>query len=566
MIKRLFIKALVTSGILISFGAYPTYYAQADTYKLDATINSLQRNIKGTNEITFFNNSKENIDRVFFSLGLNNSYDTKMKITEASDSNNVILPSNIYRYKYLGREIEDKTVYQVSLPQSLKAGESITLKLKFEVNNISKINNIIFLDDSISDIYSGSWYPKALNYENGYWRKRDFISNNYEVDIIVGVDETIASSGIELSSDNIKAKGVKKITYKINNARSFALALSPYITPETEQTKDGTIIKAYYKNNKSSKWNKAIIDETKNALDFYYQKFGTYPYKQISILPGNSTSKGGYTDNNIIVLHETLDRYKNEQETRNYLKWYLAYYIGQQYFGHLTGESGEYPEWITSGASLYMASAYLKEKNISNNLYSNFINQYINAAKANFNTQITQPVDELKQLNFDWENIIERGKSAQIFKMLEYNIGRKNLQDSLKELVTKHSDGFINSDLFQLILEAKSNKKLDGFFQQWVKENKKLDYAITSIKQDKSNNKYQVKLTVKRIGKAIMPVSIALTLKSGSKVFQVWDGEKPEVELTFEYNEPVKSVQIDPAQTLPDIDRSNNKLIAPNNF
>ena len=204
----------------------------------------------------------------------------------------------------------------------------------------------------------------------------------------------------------------------------------------------------------------------------------------------------------------------------------------------------------------------MKEKNFKDDSYNNLIKQYIEASRANFNTQIIQNTEELRKGNFDWENILEKGKSAQVFKLFEYSLGRKILQDSLKEVLVKYEHNFITTESFQTILETHSNKDLKNFFEQWLKDSKKLDYAITKIKQNKFGNKYQAKFTLKRLGKAIMPVSISVTLRSGSKVFQVWDGETNEAELSFEYIEPVKSVQIDPANTLPDIDTSNNHLDA----
>lgn len=550
------LKAGILSFTLSMFLNIESKAATANNYKLDVVINSQQRNIQGTNDITYYNNSKENIDKIFLLLGLNESYDTKMKVTEVTDNAGTLLPSGIYRYRYLGREIEDKLIYQVSLPNAIAPGESFNIKVKFDVSNLTKTNSVIFLDDSLNDKYSGSWYPKLINFSNGYWKKRDFPQSNYETDVTVNSEDIVVASGIELGTENLKGKGIRKISYKLNNVRSFSLALSSSLIAETDETKEGTIIKSYYKNNKTSAWNKTIIQNSKQIIEFYRKKFGVYPYKQLSIIPGNSFSKGGYANTNIIVLHDTLEKNKND----NSLIWYLAYTIAQQYFGHLVAESGEYPEWITQGASLHLASSYLKEKNAPLNNYNEYLKQYIDASKANFNTKILQPIDELEKMNFDWQAIIEKGKAAQIFKMLEALAGRKAVQDTMKDMVTKYQNDFVDSDIFEKTIEGYYTKPLNVFFEQWVKENKKLDYAISSVKQEKVGNKFKISIGVKRVGKAVMPVSIAFTLKNGSKAFQVWDGNTTESTLTYEYNDSVKSIEMDPAQTLPDTDRANNKV------
>jgi hypothetical protein len=565
LIKRILINLFLLFATFFLVNSFQN--AQAlNIYKIDVSIDSVQRTVNGTNEIIVYNNSKEVLDKLYFLLGLNNSYDTRMKVTEVS-INDVIIPGSSYRYRYLGQDVEDRTIYQVALPNQLGPGESVNVKLKFDIANLSKINNILFLDDNINDIYMGSWYPRVINYEKGSWQKNNFPVNNYEVNATIGGDDIIAASGVEIESEALKGKGLKRINYKINNARGFALAISQMLTSETEEIKydekNGVVIKNYFKNNKSAKWNKTIMEIAKDVFSFYIKKFGTYPYRQLSILPGNSFNKGGYANNNMIVLHETLDSYKNSQDAENYLRWYICYLIGQQYFGYNVGESGEFPRWITSGASLHLAAAYLKEKNADDRVYKSLINQYISASRANFNTLVMQPVSELRQGNFDWENIIEKGKAAQIFKMLEIAIGRKGLQDSLKEVLLKYQHEIISTDAFEDIVESVSAKKLGDFFKQWVYESKSLDYAITRIKQNKTGNKYEVNISLKRLGRAVMPVSMAVTLKNGSKVFQIWDGVTSEAELTFTYQYPVKYIQLDPAETLPDTDRSNNLLNAP---
>ncbi|MFN4151904.1 MAG: hypothetical protein ACK4IX_13270, partial [Candidatus Sericytochromatia bacterium] len=145
----------------------------------------------------------------------------------------------------------------------------------------------------------------------------------------------------------------------------------------------------------------------------------------------------------------------------------------------------------------------------------------------------------------------------------ETSLGRKYLQDTLKDILTKYQNDTVETGNFKVILETNTSKDLEKFFDQWIRENNRLDYAISKIKQEKKDDNYQVKLYLKRLGRAVMPVSIAITLKSGAKVFQTWDGQMNEAELTFEYKERVKSVTLDPSNTLPDIDTENNFMNAP---
>lgn len=557
------IKNIFTCSILAVLGlSFPAYALNAN-YKSDIAINSSQRTVSGLEEVTIYNTSQDNLTELYFLLGLNNSYDTRMRVTEVTDDSGTVIPSSYYYYKYLGKEIQDKTVYKVILPEPLKAGANITLKLKFDVSNLSKINGIMFLDDSINDIYTSSWYPRLINYENGSLEKREFNSSTYELNVSLPADEMIVASGVELDTENIKTKAQKKIYYKINKSRAFSFALSKNLVSETSETKEGTVIKLYSKNNKASKWNKSVLEITEDILKFYHKKFGFYPYKRLSIVPGSTYLKGGYSNANMIVLHDSLDSYKTPLELDANLKWTLSRLIAEQYFGFYVGESGKYPKWITKGASGYLAYTYLREKNTSLQVFNDYLKPYSDAAKANFNTQILQETQDLVNSNFDWETIIQKSKSTQIFKMLETSLGRKYLQDTLKDVLTKYQNDTVETGNFKVILETNTSKDLEKFFDQWIRENNRLDYAISKIKQEKKDDTYQIKLYLKRLGRAVMPVSIAITLKSGAKVFQTWDGQMNEAELTFEYKERVKSVTLDPSNTLPDIDTENNFMNAP---
>lgn len=557
-----FIKLGLLASAMLLF-IQPKSYAVSNSYQIDLNLNSDQRKLQGSEEVTIYNNSKDNLDKVFFLLGLNNSYDTKISITEVTNAENVVLPSSLYKYNYLGQDIEDKAIYQVTLPTPIAPNESAILKLKFEVNNLSKINNVLFLDDNVNDIYISSWYPRAINFDNGAYKKRDFTLNNYDVTISVGKDETVSASSIEISNEKIRTKAQKKLTYKLDKARGFSLAISELLSSESEETKDGNIIRFFYKNNKAPKFNKNILDATKEIMEFYHKKLGFYPYKQLNIVLGNPSLKNVYANANMVIINDNFDKYESFKDFENEIKWYLAYGIAQQYFLQYMGESGDYPKWISFGSSLYFAQTYMREKNISEDTFNKYIRQYVSVAKAGFNTKMLQPTDELRTANFDWENILEKGKSAQIFKLLEYSLGRKPLQDAMKEIATKYQNSFVTLEKFQAVLESKTNKKLDDFFTQWIKENKRLDYAIVKITQEKKGDKFVLGLTLRKVGRAIIPVSIAITFKNGNKAFQVWDGEKTETELTYEYNDQVKSVQLDSAGILPDVDRENNKANAP---
>jgi len=527
------------------------------SYNLNITLYPSQRMLEGYEEITFVNESGKTLNELYFNLGLNNSYDTRMKINEVIVSEKV-LTGNYYQYEYLEKLVEDRSVYKISLPSPLEEGESIIIKIKFELGNLTKTNDLIFLDDSIQDLQRSSWYPRLIFFSNGNWQKKDFFSADYDVVLTVPNEENPVTSSLALDTEKLR-NGQKKISYKSKNARGFAIVTSSLLISDNNAFVNGIFVRNYFKANKNPGLRKMIIPFVQDIISFYSKKFGFYPEKNLLIIPGNKYQDEGYANSNMIVVHDTPDYEKITKEKEEKLRWILAYNIAKQYFGYYLSESGEYPRWITSGASLYLAYDYFREKNLPYPKYKELTEEYISAGKAGFNTKIWQPVNTLSRFDFDWERIIEKGKSSQVFKMLENITGKKVLYDTLGELLERYPNGFVNNAIFQELIEFNSGKDLSWFFNQWIREDKNIDYAIASIKQAKTvNGKYQAKIIVRRYGDAVMPVSIAVSLKDGTKVFQVWEGNKTEAELTFEYNFPVTSAHLDPAGILPDIDSQNN--------
>lgn len=555
MIKRLFFLFLFTL-FFISYSN--TVKAESTIYKMDVQIDSRQRIVYGTSEITIFNTTSQSLKSIYFNLGMNNNYDTKMKVIEVKDKKGNTIPGDFYRYNYLENEKTDRTLFKLNLNKELESGESIILIIKFEVSNLSKINGILVLDDNIFDEYIGSWYPRLTGMSDGKWNKNDFSSNNYDINFSVFGDENICTPALELENTLLKSKNQRVISYRIDNARSFSLAVGKNISFDSDKV-DKVMVKTYFHTNKPNIGIREIRELTKDITGFYNSKIGPLLNNNLNIFPGISYKIDGYANNGFIVLENTPDSLKTAKQVENYFRWNLAYLIAKQYFGYGVHEDGRYPKWITSGSAIYLASLYMKEKNLSPEYFNSVISEYITAASSNFNTKILQSTDELKYGNFDWQKVIEEGKSVQIFKMLESNLGKKTLISILKDVYIKKYAGKIDLESFQDICENVSKKKLDWFFTQWVKENKRLDYAVTRITLNKKQDKYQAKISLKNFGDAVMPVSITVTLKNGSRVFHFWDGKDDETELTFEYPETVRYVQLDPAGVLPDIDLTNNK-------
>src|SRR5262249_55239131 len=111
--------------------------------------------------------------------------------------------------------------------------------------------------------------------------------------------------------------------------------------------------------------------------------------------------------------------------------------------------------------------------------------------------------------------------------------------------------------------EVVSGRELGWFFQQWVNERVWLDYAVGQVETTRQTDTegqtvYRHRSEIRRLGKAIMPVTGRLVARDGSVYDTELEGTAPTTVVTWQSTTPLDDVQIDPAQQLPDVQRLNN--------
>ena len=143
-----------------------------------------------------------------------------------------------------------------------------------------------------------------------------------------------------------------------------------------------------------------------------------------------------------------------------------------------------------------------------------------------------------------------------------------------------------NANDFIRVAEKTSGLQLQWLKEYWVYSTKTIDYGLNNIEiNPKTSN---ANISIQRNGKFPMPIEVLVTYKDGTSelhylpldlmlgakqaegnvkriVHPEWQWVAPTY--TFETSKPLsalKSIEIDPSQRMPDINRSNNKLEIPN--
>ena len=117
------------------------------------------------------------------------------------------------------------------------------------------------------------------------------------------------------------------------------------------------------------------------------------------------------------------------------------------------------------------------------------------------------------------------------------------------------------SDFFRA-MSSEGGEDLDYFWRGWYFNNWTLDLAVTDAKYVDGDAAKGVQVTVENRGQLVVPAVLEVVLKDGTKTrvavpAETWIQNVSHV-FTVPTAQPVVSVTVDPAHTLPDMDRSNN--------
>ena len=432
----------------------------------------------------------------------------------------------------------------MKLRKELYPGERTRLKLRFR-GNLKPVPAGDYL--KLTDSYFGfsgspSYYPRLLNRRNGKWQMgsyRDHVSASYNVVFTIPKEQVLASSGILLKEEML-GDSLRKVFLRAENVRGFGLAMSPDFGIYKDTLQD-IVIQSYYFPGGADRAKK-LANHANDILRFYMSDMGFYPWKNLAILPGSSTSTGGYATSNMIFIHLP-------EPYENFLRWITAHEIAHQYWGVYVGDPNDYPKWLSLGLTQWLDERYERSKNPQ--LHRKPYKNYLSGLAIDADTTIMQNCEKLEKAKFDWNNIIAHSKAYTVIKMLEGLIGKGTFEKVVRQLLRDYGGKIVYANEFETLCEQIGRQDLGWFFSQWLHTNMKLDYRIVNVVENKISDKYYVKVRVKRFGDARMPIPVKVIFQDGQEKIKIMGKDLDESELNFTGISPMEKVILDPDDLLP---------------
>ncbi len=592
------------------------YWQQNVHYKMDLTLLPIEHAVVGDEAITYTNNSPDSLTTWYLHLYPNafrNNASTRAQearrffqklVPHADDGGYIRIESfrlaqpgleNTETTVVNAYEIND-TVLKVQLPRPLPPGATLTVELSFYLK-VRKHKGRAGYRGFQYDF--AQWYPKVAVYDENGWHPEPFHAlgefygefGTFDVTIstpaeyilgatgelvdgdpgwdLVKVDTTLSETDWQTRlteiKDLVRQQGssgqMRSATFHAENVHDFSWVASPDFLHESGDWQ-GTPIHVLYRSRAKAQWSKRVLRRAARALDWLSEKFGRYPYPQLTITHG---LLGGGMEYPMLVM--------NSSESESL----ILHEVGHIYFYGILGNNEWQEAWLDEGFTTfqtrwYMESRYgkwgfnrkakfqhgtwLQRHRPKKTSRESSLDGLLRYMDSGFNEPLARGASDYKDGLSYYQNVYTKG--AFFYDMLKYVVGDSAFSKICREYFERWKFKHVNEQRFRAVCEDVTGQDLDWFFKQWLHETPKVDYALGNINKRKTEDGWATDVEVLKLESGTMPVEVRVTTESGETQTQRWPGELPHGKLSFVTLTKPTQVSLDPQDIVLDSRPENN--------
>lgn len=586
------------------------YWQQHVDYTMDVQMDVESYQYTGTQKLVYTNNSPDELHRVFYHLYYNafqpgsemdirlqTIKDPDKRMVENGKSRIASLSEDEIGYLHVksltqdGQPVsftEEGTILVVDLAKPIPSGGKTTLDMTFEGQVPLQIRRSGRNSKEGVALSMSQWYPKLSEYDFEGWHPNPYIARefhgvwgDFDVKITLDKDYTVGGTGYlqnpqeighgyEAPGTKVKTKG-KTLTwhFKAPNVHDFMWAADAEYIHDVYEMEDGPTLHFFYKDNPEFNENwKKLQPKTAEAMTFFSNNIGKYPYKQYSVVQGGD---GG--------MEYAMSTLITGQRKFGSLVGVMVHEMAHSWFQHVLATNESKHEWMDEGFTSFISSLCMNqimEQNKQNPFDGSYRGYYALVNSGLEKPQTTHA--DRYTTNFAY-SISAYSKGSIFLSQLGYVIG----QDKLMETIKKYFNDFkfkhpVPNDI-KRTAEKVSGMQLDWYLTDWTQTTNTIDYGIKSVEADGD----KTKVTMERIGEMPMPLDILVVDKNGNQetyyvplrmmygekdnpypnlkrtVLEDWPWAYPTYEFTLDMPlENVQAIMIDPSQLMADVDGENN--------
>ncbi|WP_214071042.1 M1 family metallopeptidase [Mucilaginibacter sp. dw_454] len=600
----------------------PKYWQNRADYLLKANIDTVSKTLSATENVTYTNNSPDNLQYLWLQLDQNTyKKDARSNFVTGNqpkaadhttgyqlESVSIVLNGKTEIANYVVTD----TRMQIRLPIALAAyGGKINLLIKYHYTIPGAFGSRTdYTDTKNGKIYEiAQWFPRMCVYDDSQgWDTLPFLGSgefyceygDIDYSVTVPSDMIVAGSGELVNpTEVLTAKQLSRYNAAHNSDKTIMIRTPEEVTQASSRpVNKGTLTWHFKMSNtrdvafgasKAYVWDAARInlpggkkslsmsvypvesagtdawgrstEYLKGAIEYFSAKWFTYPYP----CAVNEAGIAGGMEYPGILFDGITDKSKE-------LFWVTAHEIGHNWFPMIVGSNERRYAWMDEGFNtfidVYASDAFNK-------------GEYAPKRDSEYAPGGGYPADEIAPIISDpeaptimtapdaisekYRHPITYFKPAfGLILLREQIIGKERFDYAFKNYIHQWAYKHPRPDDFFRSIENGAGEDLGWFWRGWYYNNYSLDLAITKAHYANGGPENGVEVTIVNKEPMAMPFTVEVKLKNGSKQrmylpVETWLQNKATT-FTINTTSAAESVTIDPDNALPDMDRKNNTL------
>lgn len=583
------------------------YWQNSAHYNLNVSLNDTKNEISGTAEITYTNNSPDELSFLWLQLDQNLfAKDSRGDaLVPISGSRNGAHGENfeggytIKSVKLDGKEVKytiTDTRMQIDMPKDLK-GKGGVAKIKIDYSFVSPeygSDRMGVQQTKNGKVFTmAQWYPRMCVYDDVLgWNTMPYLGasefyleyGNITANITVPSNHYVVASGELLNEKEVYSKeennrwnnarnsdktvtirseseigknqtaGTKTWKFRIDQARDFAWASSSAFVLDAARInlpsgKKSIAISAYPAESGGEKaWGRST-EYTKAAIEHYSQKWYEYTYPAATNVAGN---EGGMEYPGIVFCH---------MNSKGAGLWGVTdHEFGHNWFPMIVGSNERLFAWMDEGFNTFINGLSTEAFNKGEYYTKKNIGQTGSYLMGDQFEPIMVGADNMKEGNI---GILAYYKPGMGLKVLRESIlGPEKFDKAFKMYINRWAFKHPTPWDFFHTMENVSGEELNWFWRGWFFNKWSIDQSVKEVKYVNGDFKNGAQITVENLGKLPMPTTVQIKFKDGTTQIvklpiEIW---KRNIEWTFKVNsnKEIDEVKLDPDSQIPDSNVKNN--------
>lgn len=587
-----------------SLSAQDYRWQQRAEYVMKVRLDVNTHKVNGTQKLTYYNNSKDTLRKVYYHLYFNafqpgSMMDVRSQNIQDPDprvgdrigklKDDEIGYQHIESLKQDGKDARfqiDGTLLEVTLAKPILPNSKTVFDMIFESQVPIQIRRSGRNSKEGIAYSMTQWYPKLAEYDHQGWHAYPYIAREFQsvwgdFDVKITLDSSymLGASGKLQNPDKVgygyekSGSIVKRVPGELTwhfiakNVIDFAWAADPDYTHTKIQVPNGPEVHFLFQQGAKTteNWGK-LPAYTSKFFEFMNKTFGKYPYDTYTVIQGGD---GGmeYPMCTLITGERAFGSLVGVMAHEVAHSWYQAV---------LASNEALYP-WMDEGfadfASQEALTILFNEQDVHAGSYAG----YFGLIKSGLQEPLSQPSD-----NFNTNRAYSIGSynlGTVFLEQLKYIMGEQNFYTGMKVYYNAWKFKHPEPNDFIRVMEKVSGMQLKWYMSYWVNTTKKIDYSIKSVMEKDG----LTMVTLDRVGDFPMPVDLVVTYKDGTKELHYiptsetlsnkpndkimkrvdhipWPWVNPTYTLNIgRKSNEISTMEIDPTERMADVERKNNE-------